>query len=245
MRVPLPLVALLLVAVGCGSAPSHDLPERHARRFVPFNSAWISESEVPTEPQTTPNQVIWEFTETLTGPGSAERKAADEWLARCYDAARRHGWYDFDKGLADGWERMPRDPYHYRNREYMFDDHILDPDRPEFLMYYPKPDGTHGLAGVMFITRTLDERGLQFAGMLTIWHYHVWARPQCVENGIYALDFAKPDGSCEHGEPRNRSPEMLHTWLIDHPKGPFATSMILGPKVFENGLAKRMRERGF
>jgi hypothetical protein len=127
----------------------------------------------------------------------------------------------------------------------MLDDRILDPDRPEYLMYYPKPDGTPGLAGLMFITRSLDERGPQLAGRLSIWHHHVWARPQCVERDVIALDFAEADGSCLHGEPRSRSPEMLHTWLIDHPKGPFATSMILPPKVFVAGLEKRMHERGF
>jgi hypothetical protein len=127
----------------------------------------------------------------------------------------------------------------------MLDDRILDPDRPEYLMYYPKPDGTRGLAGLMFITRSLDERGPQFAGRLTIWHHHVWARPQCVERGVLALDWAKRDRSCLRGEPRHHSPEMLHTWLIDHPKGPFATSMILPPRVFIEGLEKRALERGF
>lgn len=252
LETALSILASVCIAAfaGCDGAPSQDVPDRHARRFIPFDSDWIPESEMPEEPQESPNQVIWEFTETLDSPGPAERSAAQEWLARCYESAQRHGWYDFAKGLADGWERMEgrertRDPYHYRNKEYMLDDRILDPDRPEFLMYYPKPDGTHGLAGFMFITRSLDERGPQFAGRLSIWHYHVWARAQCVERDVVALDFAKRDGSCLRGEPRHRSPEMLHTWLIDHPKGPFATSMILPPKVFVAGLEKRVRERGF
>jgi hypothetical protein len=239
------LASVCIVAfTGCGA--SHDLPDRHARQFIPFDSAWISESEVPEEPQTSPSQVVWEFTAMLDEPGPAERTAAQEWVERCYESAKRHGWDDYAKGLADGFEKMlARDPYHYRNREYVLDDRILDPDRPEFLMYYPKPDGTHGLAGFMFITRNLEERGPQFAGRLTIWHYHVWAKAQCVERDVIALDFAQRDGSCYRGEPRHRSPEMLHTWLIDHPRGAFATSMILGPQVFISGLEKRMRERGF
>lgn len=229
----------------CDAAP--DLPDRHTRRFIPFNSDWIPESEIPEEPQESPNMVIWEFTETLATPGPAERKAAQEWLARCYESAQRNGWHDYAKGLAEGWENMSRDPYHYRNREHMLDDRVLDSDRPEFLMYYPKPDGTHGLAGFMFIAKTVDDRGPQFAGRLSIWHRHIWAlgRPQCVERGVIALDFAKRDGTCERGEPRHESPEMLHTWLIDHPKGPFATSMILPPEALVAGLEKRQRERGF
>jgi hypothetical protein len=239
------LAAACVALAGCDSAPASDLPDRHARRFVPFHSEWIRESEMPAEPQKSPNQVVWEFSETLDTPTPADASAAKDWLARCYEAAERNGWHDFEKGIADGFERMSRDPYHYRNREFMLDDRVLDPERPEFLMYYPKPDGTQGLAGFMFITRNLEEHGPQFAGRLTIWHYHVWARPQCVERDVIALDFATRDGACEQGEPRSRSPEMLHTWLIDHPKGPFATSMILPPRTFLAGLEKRKRERGF
>ena len=241
----LSILASVCVAAfaGCDGAPSQDLPDRHARRFIPFDSNWISESEI--SPQS--SSVIWEFTETLDEPGPAERKAAQEWLARCYESAQRHGWYDHAKGLADGFERMmPLDPYHYRKNEYLLDDRIPDPDRPEFLMYYPKPDGTHGLAGFMFMMGSFDERGPQFAGRLSIWHRHVWARPACAERDIIWLgDFATRDGSCLRGEPVQRTPEMLHTWLIDHPKGPFATSMILPPKVVVAGLEKRVRERGF
>jgi hypothetical protein len=232
------------VCAGCGVL-GQDQPERHARRFLPFNSEWIPESEVPEEPQKTPNMVIWELTETLDEPGPAEHQAAKEWIERCYESARRNGWYEFAKGLEDGFEQMTRDLNHYRNKEYMLDDRVLDPDRPEYLMYYRKPDGTQGLAGLMFITRELEDRGPQFAGGLTIWHYHVWARPQCVDEHVIALDFANREGRCLRGEPRDRSPEMLHTWLIDHPKGPFATGMMLRPKLVAEGLEKRMRERGF
>jgi hypothetical protein len=241
----LSILASVCVAAftGCGGAPSQDLPDRHARRFIPFDSDWIPESEVPEK---SPYQTIWEFTDTLDEPGPAERRAAQEFLERCYESARRHGWHDFEKGLADRFESMmPFDPYHYRNREYMLDDRILDPERPEFLMYYPKPDGTRGLAGFMFITRRIDERGPQFAGRLSIWHFHDWARQMCTEKDIIWLGFATPDGACSSGESHHRSPEMLHTWLIDHPKGPFATSMILPPNVVVAGLGERMRKRGF
>jgi hypothetical protein len=234
-------VAALAALAGCG-APSQDLPDRQARRFIPFDSEWISESEIPKD---APFQAIWEFTETLDAPGPEERKAAQEWLDRCYEAAQRNGWYDFAKGEQRWKSIKPVDPYHYRNDEYMLDDRILDPERPEFLMYYPKPDGTRGLAGLMFITRRLDERGPQFAGRLSIWHIHDWTRPVCSEHDIIWIGFADRDGHCERGEPQSRSPEMIHTWLIDHPKGPFATSMVLPPKVVVEGLEKRMRERGF
>jgi hypothetical protein len=67
----------------------------------------------------------------------------------------------------------------------------------------------------------------------------------CTEDEIIWLDFPTREGGCPRGELRPRSAEMIHTWLIDHPKGPFATSMILPPKVVVASLEKRMRERGF
>jgi hypothetical protein len=97
----------------------------------------------------------------------------------------------------------------------------------------------------MFITRDLEEQGPQFAGRLTVWHRHIWARPNCVVAGIMTVEVGKADGRCVQGKPEHRSPEMIHTWLLDHPKGPFATSMILPPDTLVAGLEKRMRERGF
>ena len=246
------LAAACVASAGCSDEPSRVTADRHARRFIPFDSAWIPEAEVPQEAPDSPN--LWEVTETLEPPGPEEKKATLEWLARCYESAQRNGWHDYEKGLADGWEmivgeragqQVTFDPYHYQNKAYVLDDRILDPDRPEYLMSYPTPDGTRGLAGFMFFTRRLDERGPQFAGRLTTWHYHVWAKPHCVVQGVLALDFAAPDGTCATGEPLHRSPEMIHTWLIDHPKGPFATSMILPPKLIVAALEKRLRQRGF
>ena len=243
----LPLTVLLL-ACGDGTVTTGEDgdPPRYARRFVPFDPEWIPESEVPEEPQRRPQMVIWELTETLEEPGEAEHRAAEEWVERCYAAAERHGWYDFEKGRADGFERPPADPRHYQNLEHLRDGVILDPDRPEFLMYYPGPDGNLALAGFMFFTNDARERGPQFAGMLTLWHYHVFARPRCVlERGMVSLGFRPLNGPCPEGEPQHRSPEMIHTWLIDHPQGPFATSMMLPPEVVLPGLAKRLEERGF
>ena len=47
------------------------------------------------------------------------------------------------------------------------------------------------------------------------------------------------DGRCERGVPMHRSPEMLHIWLVDHPRGPFSTSMYLEPKLMMKLLEKR------
>ena len=86
----------------------------------------------------------------------------------------------------------------------------------------------YSLAGLMFYTRRSDERGPQVGGPLTRWHYHVWASPNCLVDGLLSVGSPR-DGRCARGEPAHRSPEMLHVWFLDHPEGPFATSMWLKP----------------
>ena len=128
--------------------------------------------------------------------------------------------------------------------EFLLDDRILDPQRPEFLMYYRTRKGMV-LTGFMFFGRSIEDRGLQVGGPLTVWHYHVWNRRRCFRDGVIAISFLKRGEDCPGGETGYRSPEMMHVWLVDHPSGPFATRMHIDPTLLPNLLAKRMRERGY
>ncbi|MEE2663656.1 MAG: hypothetical protein VX681_06025 [Myxococcota bacterium] len=209
-------------------------PPRLARRFLPRESAWIPEREVTREPQREPVMVIWELDSSPDRlPTAAERAAADDLVARSWDAVARHGWFDFQRARADGYRLLHGDKRHYYNEDHIFDDAILDPDRPEFLMYYGTPRGQK-LAGLMFYTRRPGEPGPQIGGPLTRWHFHVWAEPNCLVGGLLSVATATRgvggDGDCERGAPEHRSPEMLHVWLLEHPEGPFATSMWLRPE---------------
>ena len=38
---------------------------------------------------------------------------------------------------------------------------------------------------------------------------------------------------------------MMHVWLVDHPDGPFATSMRIDPMLLEGLLGARIEARGF
>ena len=69
--------------------------------------------------------------------------------------------------------------------------------------------------------------------------------PQCLIDDVLALGVPADGKPCKKGTPSKRSGEMMHVWLIDHPRGPFASSMILPPDVLLPGLEKRMRERGY
>jgi len=220
---------------------------RFARRFLPVGDAWIPEQRVPTAPQKKPRMVIWELTR-FPGPGggdpppsAAQRARAREFAERCERAARAHGWFDFQQGMADGFRLLYGDRRHYYNESFVFDDALLDPERPEFLMYYGTPEGQK-LAGYMFYARRPDERGPQFGGPLTVWHYHVWTQTMCLLRGLLSVGEADEDGRCVRGVPTHRSPEMIHVWFFDHPGGRYATSMHLDPQQLA-ALIERDRQR--
>ena len=139
------------------------------------------------------------------------------------------------------WARVTRSagqPELCRNRD------LIDPDHPEYLMYYATPpEGKQRLAGFMFYARNRKARGPEIGGPLTIWHYHSWLRPQCVVDGL-AVNWSV-DGKCERGVPSQYSGEMMHVWLLEHPQGDFATPMYLPHDLLMQGLERRLEERGF
>lgn len=246
------LCALVVTGSVAAAAPLRQVTEpappdadRYAHRAVPPSDALIRESEIPVEPRTTPQEVIWEVSQypASVAPTEAQRQAAQSLVERSYQSARNHGWYDVERGKADGYAPMHNSMTHWANERYIFDDALLDPDRPEFLMYYQTPQGW-ALAGYMFLVDAPRARGPQLGGPLTIWHYHVWASGRCLLGGLLIVDMPQ-DGACARGERRSRSPEMLHVWLIDHPQGPFGTRMDVPGDVLVSGLERRTRERGF
>jgi hypothetical protein len=139
---------------------------------------------------------------------------------------------------------VAQDKKHHRHDEYILDGITLDPERPEYLMYYALEDGSFTLAGFMFLVDAPESRGPQMAGPLSIWHYHLWKRKRCFVQEMLTAGSTDRDGKCERGVGSHRSPEMMHVWLIDNPRGVFSTGMMLPPKVLLPGLEKRMRERG-
>jgi hypothetical protein len=221
---------------------THRLLPEGANKFDAERDGWVLESEAENGRETSPGMVIWEVSEfpPASEPSLEQGRAAEEFVERCYAAAQRHGWNDYDTGVADGFVRVDR--HHYRNDRFMLDPYVLDPDRPETLMYYATPEG-HQLAGFMFYARDRSARGPQIGGPLTIWHYHSWFRPQCVAGGISV--YWSVDGKCAEGVPSHRSGEMIHVWLLDHPGGRFATPMFLPYPILAAGLEKRRSARGF
>lgn len=245
------LMAALVTAMGAAaaepvrqSATSED-PQRYARRFTPPAGDWILESEVAREVPRALLDIIWEFSVFPPGsePTAEQRQAADDLVDRSFESAERNGWFDEANGRADGYAPMYDSLTHYANEEYVLDGAMLDPERPEFLMYYSTPMGTK-LVGYMFLANEPLAQGPQTGGPLTAWHHHVFSREFCFLQGLIIVGEPR-NGECERGVALRRSPEMIHVWLIDHPVGRFASQMSIDRGALMSALERRLEDRGY
>jgi hypothetical protein len=99
---------------------------------------------------------------------------------------------------------------------------ILDPERPQQIVYQRQPDGQMALVGVLFLM-PYGVPGPPLGGPLTAWHAHdnVCSDPTSFRP-VGSTDAA---GQCPPGAARRTSPEMLHVWLADNPGGVFDSWM--------------------
>ncbi|QXC59553.1 hypothetical protein KSP35_14295 [Aquihabitans sp. G128] len=157
-------------------------------------------------------------------PTDAQRKAAASFVAAVRARATTKGWADPAAAQRDGYEPMQTCSSHWVDRRALFDDRVLDPDHPEFLVYAQTPEGSR-LESVMFAAATADAHGPQPFGSLAVWHYHRADGGLCMERGMLVPDQTTGPDDCPAGtEPRQRTEEMLHVML--DPTGPaFATGM--------------------
>jgi len=233
-RRAVPVASVLLAVALAGAVAGAAGPDDAfwVSRFTPGTPrTWIPEADADLRPHPT-DMLMWEVTRTpaATEPTAEERQRADDLVARSRAAAERHGWLDFKNAVDAGYELIFADHQHYVHRDYLLDDRVLDPDRPEFVMYYETPRGPK-LAGFMYMVDRPDARGPQIGGPLTLWHYHVWPQPVCLFERRYPIGLPDAAGQCAAGAPGGKSPEMMHVWFVEHPEGPFSTSMHLSPEL--------------
>jgi hypothetical protein len=158
-------------------------------------------------------------------PTGDQRRTGADVVDRVRDALA--GLTTVAQATAAGYAPHPAiDEFHLVNQAHLDDGTELDPTRPEFVVIDPDA-GT--VLGAMFLWPA-DEHGPQFGGPATVWHYHD-ARSggdnfRCWDGFLpFPGDYDATSDQCQRGVRRDRSPEMLHVWAIDHPQGPFATRM--------------------
>jgi hypothetical protein len=156
-----------------------------------------------------------------TTPVTAEQRAAADKLA-ADTIAGLHQFVDLDDAIAAGFKPitpMNLKLVHYANPAWYLDGRVLDPNRPESLMYAFPPVGDPILLGAMFLM-TPGQPGPQVGGCLTQWHVH---DNLCLADaGGAMVGVVGPDGTCPAGSHNKVTPEMLHVWGIDLPGGPFS-----------------------
>ncbi len=140
-------------------------------------------------------------------PTSQQQEAADNLAADTKAGVVKY--VDPLAATAEGYQ--PSSPSwrpitHYLNPAHQRDGEILDPDRPEALVYANTSTGTV-LLGAMYLMPEPGVSGPQIGGCLTQWHAH----------------------SLRGWE----TPEMMHVWTVDIPGGPFSE---LRPREFVSYL---------
>jgi hypothetical protein len=162
-------------------------------------------------------------------PTPQQRRAAAQLVADSEAATARYR--DFAVAKADGFigPENPTLTEHYANVAHTQDGRVLDPQRPEALMYTPSPRGPV-LVGVMYMMNVPGEFGPEPGGCLTRWHVHANV---CFSVTTFApVSQLKEGETCPPGEFRYVPPPALHVWFVDVPGGRFA------PEVDAAFLAK-------
>lgn len=108
---------------------------------------------------------------------------------------------------------------HYLSAANMADGRILDPNRPESLVFDTTREPKQ-LVAAMFMLNPGDTLAdvPELGGKLTQWHVHdnlCFAGPR-----VAALTTA--DGTCRPGTVKGPEIPMIHVWITPHPCGPFA-----------------------
>lgn len=122
---------------------------------------------------------------------------------------------------------------HFINREYMEDDVLLDPDKPESLVY-DVVDGERRLAAAMFMTRpgTPLEDVPELGGDLMQWHVH---DNLCYNAEGRVAGLTNAQGECPTGLIKPAETPMIHVWIRPHPCGPFAALEGIGAGTIADG----------
>jgi hypothetical protein len=164
---------------------------------------------------------------TIMRPRSAQAPTPDEAAAAArFAEATKAGvakYADVNAAIADGYK--PDGPAlgierHYKHHTYGKDGAILDPTRPELLVY--AEDGERAiLLGAVYIMDKAGTPGPEIGGPLTRWHAH----NICVTMLPPAIGLVTPFGSCPVAAVAVTIPDMIHVWTVDNPGGPYAEKL--------------------
>jgi hypothetical protein len=107
---------------------------------------------------------------------------------------------------------------HWMNDKYVKAGYVMDPNRPQGLVYANTRSGPV-LLGAMFQMPHIGQFGPDPGGPLTAWHEH---ENICFTPFGFEFSLMTPFATCPLGSIDLTAPPMLHVWIVDNPGGPFA-----------------------
>lgn len=110
---------------------------------------------------------------------------------------------------------------HLENKAYADDGHVLDPERPEALVY-AITDGKATLLGAVFRMPRAGTPGPEPGGPITRWHSH----NICFSVLPPGIGVVSPFGGCPALSVTVTISEMMHVWTVDNnPGGPYVEGL--------------------
>jgi hypothetical protein len=171
-------------------------------------------------------------TSVAAGPSSGvtpeQQAAADKLLADTKSLLPQ--WADSKVAEAAGFRTIGdgvTGNEHLINWNWINDDVVLDPNKPESLVYRPTPNG-RVLEAAMFMlpVGTADKDIPDVGGTLTQWHIHnnLCLSSERMTNGApqrFVVGVTSNNGPCSTGEQLPQT-QMLHVWIVPNRCGPFS-----------------------
>jgi hypothetical protein len=212
-------LALVLVAAACGSSSSPASP-----KLAPSTTAVRTTAPSTTSGKPAVRTAASIKLQTEPGVTPAQLQRAESLIERTMTGLERFRTpaQAYALGYRSIGDAVTGDE-HYVNWSYANDGHVLDPARPESVVYEVK-NGKQTAVAAMYALPF----GSSFAkvpdvgGPLTQWHVH---RDLCLTSTgqqRFVVGITTQDGTCAPGTSKLGDTPMLHVWTIPNPCGPFA-----------------------
>ncbi len=234
VRRSLAAVAFMLVVGACASSSPKATPKATSKAPAPTTIATTT-TTVPTVPGVGPIKLVSE-----TGVTSTQLHRAEALIASTFAGLKRFKTPQdaYALGYRSIGDAVTGDE-HYVNWSYANDGHILDPNRPESVVYEVK-NGQQTAVAAMYALPL----GSSFAdvpdvgGALTQWHVH---RDLCLTDDPQqrlVVGVTSEGGACRPGTTKAGDTPMLHVWTFPNPCGPFAALEGIGAGQVPQGQTR-------
>ena len=229
------VLALVLAAAACGSSGSHASSPTSPAGAAPTTTT------APAPPRAAGSITL----QREPGVTTAELQRAEKLIETTIKDLKRFQTpaQAYAAGYRSIGDRITGDE-HYVNWSYANDGHILDPTRPESVVYEEvngKQQAVAAMYGMPFGSTFADVPDV--GGPLTQWHVHgdlcLTNNPQQrVVAGLTSLN-----GGCPPGTSKAGNTPMLHVWTIPNPCGPFAALEGVGAGQVPKGQTRNCDTR--